>query len=205
MRFWNHYSQQFYDMYVHLYDSHFTIEKKKIILRSLFSGEYCLWRVVAISKMCFEQYKKNNFKKVTKVKRANKKFVRFQFSNFNDTANEILEKKFTIDDFWKKIDENEETYLITKGEKDKGEFFYLNIPIEGGYFLNQTVSFEFGKKEELFLKYMSKQKIKWKKIKLIPEKSEEDLKIEEDKKLEEEYKEAVEKSLKSVEDRKLVG
>ena len=120
MRFWNHYSQQFYDMYVHLYDSDFTIEKKKIILRSLFSGEYCLWRVVAISKMCFEQYKKNNFKKVTKVKRANKKFVRFQFSNFNDTANEILEKKFTIDDFWKKIDENEETYLITKGEKDKG-------------------------------------------------------------------------------------
>ena len=139
------------------------------------------------------------------MKRANKKFVRFQFSNFNDTANEILEKKFTIDDFWKKIDENEETYLITKGEKDKGEFFYINIPIEGGYFLNQTVSFEFGKKEELFLKYMSKQKIKWKKIKLIPEKSEEDLKIEEDKKLEEEYKEAVEKSLKSVEDRKLVG
>ena len=59
-----------------------------------------------------------------------------------------------------------------KIEKDKGEFFYLNIPIEGGYFLNQTVSFEFGKKEELFLKYMSKQKIKWKKIKLIPEKSE---------------------------------
>ena len=42
-------------------------------------------------------------------------------------------------------------------------------------------------------------------VKLIPEKSEEDLKIEEDKKLEEEYKEAVEKSLKSVETKKLVG
>ena len=85
MRFWNHYSQQFYDMYVNLFDSDFTIDKKKIILHSLFSGEYCLWRVVGISKMCFEQYKKNNFKKVTKIKRANKKFIRFQFSSFNDS------------------------------------------------------------------------------------------------------------------------
>ena len=41
----------------------------------------------------------------------------------------------------------------------------MNIPIEGGYFLNKTVGFEYGKKEELYLKYLSQQRIRWKKMK----------------------------------------
>ena len=47
-------------------------------------------------------------------------------------------------------------------EKDKEEYSYINIPIEGGYFLNKTVGFEYGKKEELYLKYISQQRIRWK-------------------------------------------
>jgi hypothetical protein len=42
----------------------------------------------------------------------------------------------------------------------------MNVPIEGGYFLNKTTGFEYGKKEELYLKYISKQRIRWKKMKL---------------------------------------
>ena len=66
----------------------------------------------------------------------------------------------------KKIDENEKTHLITRTERDKEEYLYINIPIEGGYFLNKTVGFEFGKKEELYLKYISQHRIRWKKMKL---------------------------------------
>ena len=165
MRFWNYKSEEFYNLYLQIFDSSFTIEKKKVVLKALFSGEYSLMRITSISKQCYEEYKKNNFKKVTKFKRANKKFVRYQFITFNKTLKEILGRKFEIKDFWKIIDENEKTHLITRGEKDKEEYSYINIPIEGGYFLNKTVGFEYGKKEELYLKYISKQRIRWKKMK----------------------------------------
>ena len=165
MRFWNYKSDEFYNLYSKVFDSGFPIEKKKVIIKALFSGEYCLMRVTGISKLCYEEYKKNNFKKVTKFKRVNKRFIRHQFVTFNQTLKEILDKKLPIKDFWKIIDKNEKTHLITKGERDKKEYSYVNIPVEGGYFLNKTVGFEYGKKEQLYLKYISKQKIRWKKIK----------------------------------------
>ena len=165
MRFWNYKSDEFYNLYSQIFDSNFSIEKKKVILRALFSGEYCLMRITSISKQCYEEYKKNNFKKITKFKRVNKRFVRHQFVTFSETLEEILVRKFKINELWKIIDENEKTHLITKGEKDKEEYSYINIPIEGGYFLNKTVGFEYGKKEELYLKYISKQRIRWKKMK----------------------------------------
>ena len=165
MRFWNYKSEEFFNLYLQIFDNNFPIEKKKIVLKALFSGEYCLMRITSISKHCYEEYKKNNFKKVTKLKRINKKFVRHQFVSFNDTLKEILETRFDIKDFWKIIDENSKTHLITKGEKDKEEYSYINLPIEGGYFLNKTVGFEYGKKEQLYLKYISNQRIRWKKMK----------------------------------------
>ena len=165
MRFWNYKSDEFYNLYLQIFDSNFSMEKKKVLLKALFSGEYCLMRITSISKQCYEEYKKNNFKKVTKFKRANKKFVRFQFVAFNETLKKVLDRKFEIKEFWKIIDENEKTHLITKGERDKEEYTYINIPIEGGYFLNKTSGFEYGKKEQLYLKYVSKQRIRWKKMK----------------------------------------
>ncbi|MDC0093445.1 hypothetical protein OAR00_00275 [Alphaproteobacteria bacterium] len=166
MRFWNYKSEDFYDLYLKIYESNFPIEKKKIILKSLFSGEYCLQRITSISKLCYEEYKKNNFKKVTKFKRVNKRFVRHQFTTFSETLTEILKSRVPITDFWKIIDENEKTHLITRGERDNEEYHYVNIPIEGGYFLNKTIGFEYSKKEELYLKYLSKQRIRWKRMKL---------------------------------------
>ena len=165
MRFWNYKSDEFYNLYAQIFDSNFSIEKKKVVLKALFSGEYCLMRITSISKQCYEEYKKNNFKKVTKFKKPNKRFVRHQFVTFNDTLKEVLDKKFEMKDFWKIIDEHEKTHLITRGEREREEYSYINIPIEGGYFLNKTTGFEYGKKEQLYLKYISKQRIRWKKMK----------------------------------------
>ena len=85
---------------------------------------------------------------------------------------EILKRKVPMKDFWKEIDENEKTHLITRGERDKEEYLYINIPIEGGYFLNKTVGFEYGKKEELYLKYISQYRIRWRKMTLESKKKE---------------------------------
>ena len=166
MLFWNYKSNYLYEIYLNLFDSDFATEKKKIILKSLFVGEHFSWKIIAISKLCFKEYKKNNFKKVTKFKKINKKILRHKI-NISQTAEILFSKKFPAKDFWEIIIENEKTHLITKEERDSKEYFYIDIPIEGGYFLNQNSSFEYSTKEEYFLKILDKEKIKWKQQSLI--------------------------------------
>ena len=166
MLFWNYKSNYLYEIYLNLFDSDFTTEKKKIILKSLFVGEHFSWKIIAISKLCFKEYKKNNFKKVTKFKKINKKILRHKI-NISQTAKILFSTKFPAKDFWEIIIENEKTHLITKEERDSKEYFYIDIPIEGGYFLNQNSNFEYSTKEEYFLKILDKKKIKWKQQSLI--------------------------------------
>ena len=60
MRFWNYKSDEFYNLYSQIFDSNFSIEKKKVVLKALFHGEYSLMRITSISKQCYEEYKNNN-------------------------------------------------------------------------------------------------------------------------------------------------
>lgn len=167
MRFWNYKSYQLYDIYSQLIDSDFSIEKKKLVFKSLFIGEHFSWKIIGISQLCFEEYKKNNFKKVTKFKRVNKKFVRHQFTTFSQRAEKLCTKKVLANDFWEIMNESEKTHLITIGERDSKEYFFIDIPLEGGYFLNQNSGFEYSLKEEYFLKILNENKIDWKKQSLI--------------------------------------
>ena len=167
MRFWNYKSYQLYDIYSQLIDSDFSIEKKKLVFKSLFVGEHFSWKIIGISKLCFEEYNKNNFKKVTKFKRVNKKFVRHQFTTFSQRAEKLCTKKVLANDFWEIMNESEKTHLITIGERDSKEYFFIDIPLEGGYFLNQNSGFEYSLKEEYFLKILNENKIDWKKQSLI--------------------------------------
>ena len=64
MRFWNYKSDEFYNLYTQIFDSNFSIEKKKVVLKALFSGEYSLMRITSISKQCYEEYKKIILKKL---------------------------------------------------------------------------------------------------------------------------------------------
>jgi len=85
----------------------------------------------------------------------------------SQTVEILCAKKVLVKDFWEIIIENEKTHLITKGERDSKEYFYIDIPIEGGYFLNQNSGFEYSIKEEYFFKILDKGKIKWKRQSLI--------------------------------------
>jgi len=167
MVFWNYKSHYLYEIYSKLIDSDFTIEKKKLVLKSLFLGEHFSWKIVGISKLCFEEYKKNNFKKITKFKRKNNKIVRHQFTTFSQIVEKLCTKKKLANDLWKIINESQKTHLITKGELDSKQYFYTEIPIEGGYFLNQNSGFEYSTKEQFFLKILDKEKVEWKKQSLI--------------------------------------
>ena len=74
-------------------------------------------RITSISKQCYEEYKKNNFKKVTKFKRVNKRFVRYQFISFSETLDEIIKKKVPMKEFWNVIDEIKDSERINIKDK----------------------------------------------------------------------------------------
>jgi hypothetical protein len=69
MLFWNYKSNYLYEIYSNLIDSDFVIEKKIIILKSLFIGEHFSWKIIAISKLYFEEYKKIILRKLLNLKK----------------------------------------------------------------------------------------------------------------------------------------
>ena len=173
MRFYHYRSNAIYDIYTKVVEGKLSMEKKRLILRALFNGEHWSWKIVGISKACFEEYKVNKFKKFIKPRKMRKtkkiigKFVRYQVKSFPDTAKEMLSRKLSLEEWWQIVDKNEKTHLITRDEYKKKvkDYFYTEIPEEGGYFLNKTVGWEYGEKEEYFLRYISKGKIQWRWIK----------------------------------------
>ena len=72
MRFYNHKSSVIFDIYLKLYDSKLSFEKKKLIFKSLLAGESWSWKVTGISKLCLESFKKNKFEKSRKLKTKRK-------------------------------------------------------------------------------------------------------------------------------------
>ena len=75
MRFYNHKSSAIFDIYLKLYESELSFEKKKLIFKSLLVGESWSWKITGISKLCLESFKKNKFEK-------SRKFVVNIFVNF---------------------------------------------------------------------------------------------------------------------------
>ena len=67
MRFYNHKSSIFFDIYSKLFDSELSFEKK-LIFKSLLVGESWSWKVIGISKLCLESFKKNKFENLENLK-----------------------------------------------------------------------------------------------------------------------------------------
>lgn len=165
MRFYNHKSSTLYQIYLKIYESELDFDKKKLILKSLLSGESWAWKITAVSKECLNVFKKNKFEKSRKLKKKRKTInnvIRLPFKPFNETASEILITKLSEIEWWEKIYANEKTHLITKEELKHDYYLYIDIPEDGGYFLNGTSGYLYGEKEKLYLRHLSKSKILWK-------------------------------------------
>ena len=68
MRFYNHKSSAIFEIYLQLYDSELSFEKKKLIFKSLLVGEAWSWKFTGISKLCLEVSKKINLKNLENLK-----------------------------------------------------------------------------------------------------------------------------------------
>ena len=83
MRFYNHRSSTIFNIYLKLYDSEPSFEKK-LIFKSLLVGESWSSKVTGISKLCLESFKKNKFEKSRKLKKKRqtvKNVIRHQLTN----------------------------------------------------------------------------------------------------------------------------
>ena len=164
MRFYNHKSSVIFDIYLKLFDSELTFEKKKLIFKSLLVGESWSWKVIGISKLCLESFKKNKFEKSRKLKRKRqivKNVMRHQLTNVNDRIKDIFVTKRTKEEWWEKILTEESTHLVTKDELKAEYYLFTSIPEDGGYFINDTSGYLYSDKEKLLLKHLSKSKILW--------------------------------------------
>ena len=165
MRFYNHNSSVIFDIYLKLYDSELSFEKKKLIFKSLISGESWSWKVTGISKLGLEKFKKNKFEKSRKLKRKRqtiKNVVRHQLINADEKIKDIFLTKRTKEEWWEKMLTDEKTHLITKEELKEEYYLFTDIPVDGGYFLNGTSGYLYSDKEKLLLKHLNKTKILWK-------------------------------------------
>ena len=165
MRFYNHKSSAIFDIYLKLYDSELSFEKKKLIFKSLLVGESWSWKVTGISKLCLESFKKNKFEKSRKLKTKRqtvKNVIRHQLTNVDNTIKDIFITKRTKEEWWDKILTEEKTHLVTKGELKEEYYLFTDIPEDGGYFINGTTGYLYSDKEKLLLKHINKTKILWK-------------------------------------------
>ena len=166
MRFYNHKSSAIFDIYLKLYDSELSFDKKLIfkslLVVNLVMENYC------ISKLCLESFKKNKFEKSENLKQALnvKNIVRHQLTNVEETIKDIFITKRTKEEWWDKILTEEKTHLVTKDELKEEYYLFTDIPEDGGYFINGTAGYLYSDKENL-LKHINKSKILWKEV-MIP-------------------------------------
>ena len=140
-----------YELYKILNESGLPLQKKKVILRSLFVGESWTWCVTEISKAALMQFEKDKYKKEPHM------YDRHHPIPFKKTAEEMLVKpSLSYKDWCRIIDRNEKVHLITKDEhrkwnKEKPEKMFKIK--ETGLFDNgvKTVGFSYGKREIEFL------------------------------------------------------
>ena len=136
-----------------LKESTLTHNKKSIVLRSLFVGEKWSWKVSGISHDALKELEKNNFKKLPR------RFERHHPIPFKKTAEQLFgHNKFSKEEFYELIALNEEVHLITKEEHKSQKYHLYKIDMSLGLFENADIGWKYGKKEEEYLRNLSKMK-----------------------------------------------
>ena len=142
-----------YDFYSLTYESLFSLGKKRHLMTAALGYEKWGWRVVGITKKAIIEISNNNFKLPKGLQRDHFKKSR------KDTYNEIfVGKKLELEDWWKKVWENDETILMTKNEHqnhnniEKNDVIKIDFTL--GYFRAGGIGMLFTKRDSEYVKVL---------------------------------------------------
>lgn len=99
-----------YKFYEIIFDSHFSLSKKRSLITAVLSYETWSWRVVGITEEAIKVIARNNFKKPSKALARDHSVPRVE------TYNRVFEAKMNFDDWWRWIWEHDKTTLMTNKE-----------------------------------------------------------------------------------------
>jgi hypothetical protein len=126
-----------YKFYLLAYESNFEIAKKRHLMTAAMGYEKWCWRVVGITRQAIIEIANNDFRLPKGLQRDHFKQSRAE------TFNKIFEKKFTFDEWWQWVWDNDETILMTKDEHNKHKHLNENdvyeVDYKLGYFRNKAV------------------------------------------------------------------
>jgi hypothetical protein len=102
--------KELYKFYEIIFDSDFTLTKKRSLITAVLSYETWSWRVVGVTEEAIKSIARNNFNK------PNKTLARDHSVSRVETYNKVFEVKMPFKDWWKLIWENDKTTLMTNKE-----------------------------------------------------------------------------------------
>ena len=102
--------EELYRFYELIFNSSFTLTKKRSLMTSVLGYETWSWRVVGITEEAVKAIARNKFKKTTKT------LARDHTLSRKDTYNRIFAEKMNFNEWWDWIWENDKTVLMTNEE-----------------------------------------------------------------------------------------
>lgn len=127
-----------YKFYEFIFDSHFTLSKKRSVITHVLGYETWSWRVVGISEEAIKAIARNNFNRPIKMLARDHKLARVI------TYNKIFNEKMAFEDWWDWIWENDKTILVTNEEhrsiKTTPISKIYEIDPAGSYFVDAEVA-----------------------------------------------------------------
>jgi hypothetical protein len=126
--------KELYKLYEIIFDSHFSLTKKRSLVTAVLSYETWSWRVVGITEEAIKVIARNNFKKPSKA------LARDHSPPRVETYNKVFEAKMNFDDWWQWIWENDKTTLMTNKEhqaiKTQPTSYVYKINPSDNYFID---------------------------------------------------------------------
>lgn len=102
--------KNYYAIYELIYDSHFSLSKKRSVITAVLGYEAWSWRVVGITEEAVKAIARNNFNKPARILARDHQLPRVT------TYNKIFESKMPFVEWWSWIWENDKTTLMTNEE-----------------------------------------------------------------------------------------
>jgi hypothetical protein len=102
--------KELYKFYELIFDSTFTLPKKRSVITAVLGYETWSWRVVGITEEAIKAIARNNFNKPSRV------LARDHTLSRKETYSRIFNEKMGFNEWWEWIWENDKTVLMTNEE-----------------------------------------------------------------------------------------